>query len=263
MSIKLAKKKDNRYNKVIAFLHKTHDYRYNSIKNRIESTPKSLMQGRWETANEIELKGNLSTKADIEVSKDSLCDILAYSKCSTPTNPLKGYFTSLLKREQNNAIDNIAMYASFVRLADVTKNAHDFFFKMFRKWAVSAVKCVMEEGHFSKRCLVIQGAQDTYKTSYVRFLLPNALKGYLAENPNLAGGDKDARIAIARNFLIILDELDKYSSTNQAHIKHYITMSEVNERLPYARVESQFPRVASFLATTNKKDFLRDETGSR
>lgn len=263
MSPNITKKKNNRYNKVIAYLHKTHEYRYNSIKNRIESRPRHPAIGSWDVANDIELKGNLSTHADIEVTKEYLCDILAYSKCSEPINPLKEYFSSLLEKQKNGDIDNIAMYASYVRLADVTKAAHDFFLEMLRKWAVSAVKCVMDKSHFSKRCLVLQGAQDTYKTSYARFLLPPALEGYKAENPNLSGGDKDARIAISRNFIVLLDELDKYSSVNQAHIKHYITMSEVNERLPYARVESQFPRVASFVATTNKKDFLRDETGSR
>lgn len=260
---KLDKKKENRYNKVISFLHKTHNYRYNTIKNRIENRAKGTSESGWEVANEVELKGDLSTQAGIEVSKDTLGDMIAYSKCSVHMNPLRDYFSRLQDRETSGNIDSIAMYAAFVKLADLSGSAHDFFVQMVRKWAVSSVKCVMEDGHFNKRCLVIQGSQDTYKTSYARFLVPSALKGYCVENPNLAGGDKDARIAIARNLIIILDELDKYSSTNQAHIKHYITMSEVNERLPYARVESQFPRVASFIGTTNKKDFLRDETGSK
>ena len=64
--------------------------------------------------------------------------------------------------------------------------------------------------------------------------------------------------------LINLDEFNQISpKTQQGFLKNIITLSSVKIKRPYGRHVEDFPRRASFIATTNQADVLADPTGSR
>ena len=60
-----------------------------------------------------------------------------------------------------------------------------------------------------------------------------------------------------------LGELDATMKGDQARLKAFVTTESDEYRSPYMRVEERYPRVTTFCATVNKRDFLKDETGSR
>ena len=69
---------------------------------------------------------------------------------------------------------------------------------------------------------------------------------------------------MAQMLLINLDEFNQISSrTQQGFLKNIITLSSVKIKRPYGRHVEDFPRRASFIATTNQIDVLADPTGSR
>ena len=69
---------------------------------------------------------------------------------------------------------------------------------------------------------------------------------------------------MAQMLLINLDEFNQISPiTQQGFLKNIITLSSVKIKRPYGRHVEDFPRRASFIATTNQPDVLADPTGSR
>ena len=64
--------------------------------------------------------------------------------------------------------------------------------------------------------------------------------------------------------LINLDEFNQISPRiQQGFLKNLITLSSVKIKRPYGRHVEDFPRRASFIATTNQADVLADPSGSR
>jgi predicted P-loop ATPase len=90
-------------------------------------------------------------------------------------------------------------------------------------------------------------------------MCPPELANYIAED---ISNDKDARILLAKNFLVNLDELAVLSKKDINQLKSYFSKTIINERLPYDRKNSILPRVCSFIGSTNMATFLNDETGS-
>ena len=69
---------------------------------------------------------------------------------------------------------------------------------------------------------------------------------------------------MAQMLLINLDEFNQISPhTQQGFLKNIITLSSVKIKRPYGRHVEDFPRRASFIATTNQADVLADPTGNR
>ena len=82
---------------------------------------------------------------------------------------------------------------------------------------------------------------------------------YLSEDIGL---DKDSRIKLCKNLIINLDELSVLAKADINSLKAYISKTHINERLPYARKSEYLERICSFVGSTNKTDFLTDESGS-
>ena len=75
-------------------------------------------------------------------------------------------------------------------------------------------------------------------------------------------GKKDGLIALGANLFINLDELSVFSKYEINHLKSIMSAEVIKVRLPYAKNPIYIPRIASFIGSTNKTDFLQDETGS-
>ena len=130
----------------------------------------------------------------------------------------------------------------------------------FKKWIVRAVKCALESKYFNKNCIVLaQEKQNSGKTSFCRFICPNKLERYIAEN---IGYDKDGIIQLTQNIVINLDEIDKINSKSLDAYKSHFSKTSINVRLPYAKRNTLLSRVCSFLGSTNVINFLKDDTGN-
>jgi predicted P-loop ATPase len=125
---------------------------------------------------------------------------------------------------------------------------------------VRSVRCALEPSYYNKQAFIlVHSAQNSGKTSFCRFICPPALQEYIAEN---ISDDKDSRIALAKNFIINLDELSSLAKHEINSLKSLFSKDIINERLHYDRKNSIIHRVASFIGSTNMAEFLTDETGS-
>lgn len=241
-------KKKTIYDVILNYISKKYDIRYNEITQDIQISFKD--EQNWErfVVNSflIEL-----AQANIEVSLSKL-EIFLNSHLITSFNPIREYFENL---QPWDGEDHIKRLASYLPLKEQV-----LFEYHFKKWLVRSVKCSLEEHYFNKQCLVlVQAQQNSGKSTWCRFLCPPELKNYFAEDMTT---DKDARIQLARNFLINLDELSILAKKEINALKAYFSKTMINERLPYDRKNSSLTRISNFIGSTNRTTFLNDETGS-
>ncbi len=226
-------------------------FRFNKIKHVFESC--KINDFQYSEINENSLFIELN-KAGIKISLNNLKALLKSEFCNQ-YNPIGFYFESL-KEWKNNDPDYINMLGNYVSAVD--QKAFNNHLKM---WMVRTVKCALVDGYYNKHALIlVNEAQNSGKTSFLRFLCPPALKDYIVENINPE--QKDSLIALATNFIINLDELASLSKSDVNALKSWISQDKVNVRLPYESRASVVQRICSFVGSTNMGEFLTDSTGS-
>jgi len=236
------------YDRIEKYLFSKYDIFYNEISTEFKISLKS--KNNWKELNESSLVIELA-KAGIPRAKAPLETFLTSDKIER-RNPIKNYFEDL---DEWDGIDHIAKLASYVPVSE-----DDKFHYHLKKWLVRAVKCVLIPEYFNKQAFIlVHQGQSSGKSTWCRFLCPEALKEYITED---LGNDKDSQIQLSKNFLINLDELAVLSNRNIDTLKSYFSKTAINIRLPYARKNSLLPRFCSFVGSTNSTSFLKDETGN-
>ena len=179
-------------------------------------------------------------------------EIYLKSDYVTRYNPIANYFNKL---SEWDGIDHIKKFASYVHTDD-----DDQFAYHLKKWCVRAIRSIFDKEKINKHCIVLaNGEQHAGKSTYINYLIPKELKPFSSENIGL---DKDSRIKLCKTFIINIEELDVMGKYDVNSLKAFISQTWVNERLPYARRSENIPRISSFIASTNRTEFLNDNTGS-
>ncbi len=235
------------FDRIIKYLEKKYQIRYNEIALEFEIRTENT---DWTELNLNSLYIEL-IQAGINITLSKL-EILMRSHLIQRYNPLEEYFHNLPKWDGE---DHIKKLSSFVKTTD------DIFFqKHFEKWITRTVLCALKTGYINKQCLVLYNViQNSGKTSFLRFLIPASLEKYFIEDIAV---DKDGLIALCKNLLVNIDELSMMTKMDVNILKSFISKNTVNARLPYDRKSSLMHRTASFCGSTNRFDFLTDETGS-
>ncbi|MGL4852627.1 MAG: VapE domain-containing protein [Phocaeicola sp.] len=110
--------------------------------------------------------------------------------------------------------------------------------------------------------LLISSIQGVGKSTYCKNLVPHALRSYYTDLTDIGNkGRMEQRLV--QNCLINLDEFDRLPSHKMPLLKNLMQVSEVSLCKAYQSYFSSLPRVASFIATSNRTDLLTDPTGSR
>ena len=133
----------------------------------------------------------------------------------------------------------------------------------FKKWFVAMVASWLKDDVVNHQVLVLIGRQGIFKTTWLERLIPPELRAYCCKLANTTQINKDDRLRLAEFGLINLDELDSMSSRELNTMKSIITASDVNERAAYGYTKERKIRLASFCASSNRREFLTDITGNR
>ena len=175
-------------------------------------------------------------------------------------HPLREYINSLkpFTHDQPDWIDMLA------RQVTIKQDGADRLWReCFKKWFVAMVASWMNDNIVNHQVLVLIGKQGIYKTTWLEHLIPPHLRDYCCKLANATQLNKDDRLRIAEFGLINLDELDAMSPRELSTMKSVITASDVNERAAYGYTKERRMRLASFCASSNRKEFLTDVTGNR
>ena len=133
----------------------------------------------------------------------------------------------------------------------------------FKKWFVAMVASWMKDEVVNHTVLVLVGRQGIFKTTWLDNLIPPELRAYSSKLPLSGQISKDDRLRLCENGMLNIDELDAMCGREMNIVKSLLTSSDVNERAAYGRLKERRVRLASFCASTNKREFLTDVTGNR
>lgn len=169
-------------------------------------------------------------------------------------DPILDYFAQF----ENRAIkrDIVAELCKHIKV----KGNQVKFVLALKKHLVRAVASIHNHHAFNKHCFVfVSSKQNNGKSTLCRWLCPFELKNYYAENITT---DKDSLIALSENFLINLDELSTLMRSEINSLKSIFSKDSVKVRKPYERKPQTTRRRATFFGSTNRNEFLNDESGS-
>ena len=105
--------------------------------------------------------------------------------------------------------------------------------------------------------------QGFNKSTFCRRLIPQELQWGYTDNLVLSE-KRQVYQAMAQTLLINLDEFNQISpQMQQGFLKNLIQLPNVKIKRPYGGHVEEFPRLASFIATSNMDDILTDPSGNR
>jgi hypothetical protein len=243
-------KKEKAINIAEAYLSRHYSIRNNIIANRFEYS--KILTGEFKELNPDEINREFQ-KRNVKFSLGAIKSLLK-SDFVPEYNPFIDYFKDLPEWNENDK-DYITELANHISTSDSKR-----FLYHFKKFIVRTVACAIDTEVVNKQCLVLVSPnQNNGKSTFCRFLAPPKLSEYIAEN---IGTDKDSLIALCQNFWINLDELSTLNKTEINALKSVFSKDVVKVRKPYDANPSMAHRVASFIGSTNRDEFLSDETGS-
>lgn len=190
-------------------------------------------------------------------------DVARYIQSDTiPTyHPFAGYFKELPEWDGRDRVSELARRVSDNRLW--VNGFHRWMLGTARQWMKSDEGENEPESRANSLApILVSTRQGWGKSTFCRMIVPPALRRHYTESYDLAGV-KGCEEKLADFGLINLDEFDRLSPKKMPLLKNLMQMGVLNMRKAYQRNTRKLPRIASFIATSNRRDLLSDRTGSR
>jgi putative DNA primase/helicase len=128
-----------------------------------------------------------------------------------------------------------------------------------RKYLISCVARIFEPGCKVDCVLALEGPQGIYKSTTLA-----VLGGPWYANDIAALGTRDSKEQVIGAWIIELDELDAVNKASDwAAVNSFVTTTTDRFRFSWGRRVRPYPRQCVFGATTNRENWLRDDTGGR
>jgi len=193
----------------------------------------------------------------------SLC-----SRYGLPQQNISSYLIALADKNRINPVKNWVISKPWDEKERISELAeclicdHPLKGLLLRKWLVSAIAAISEDGFSTRGVLTIQGEQGIGKSEFFKRLVP-ANQGFFLEGHLLNPADKDSVLSAISHWIVEIGELDgTLRKADAARLKAFISKASDKIRRPYAKSESDYPRRTVFSATVNELRFLRDVTGN-
>lgn len=258
-----AQKEDNgvRVNivRMMRLLRSRYDFRYNVVMKYVEYQSKEKpWYGYMPVEPRVQKRMTLEVQlADIRVSIKDVRNFLE-SDYIQNYDPISDFL-----QECNGKWDGKDHIRELARTVP-TSNPHweDWFYTWFLAMVSQWQGTTFRQYGNSVAPLLIS-RQGYNKSTFCRRLLPPELQwGY---NDNLILSEKRQVYQAMSQFLLVnLDEFNQISPTvQQGFLKNLIQLPTLKIKRPYGSHVEEFPRLASFIATSNLTDILADPSGNR
>ena len=238
------------------YIEKHYEVRMNSLTQQYELSPKGT--GQW-----MKLDDELCYRLMMEMNYMGIAITKAYliravvqgGGLARMHHPVCSYLESLPEWDGAGHIE-----ALFRRVTDDRLQL-----LWLRKWFVGMVAQVM--GHMgtygNSLCPILISRQQGWgKSQFAKMLLPPELRVFYTDTFNLQQEDACLR-RMTSYMLINVDEMDRFKDTRMATLKNMVQLSSISMKRAYRSQMEEKERMASFIATSNRRYLLHDETGSR
>lgn len=244
---------------MMKLLESRYDFRYNTVMKYVEYLPKDKgWYGYRPVEPRVQKRMTLEVQlADIRVSIKDVRNFLE-SDYIKNYNPIEEYLFQCYDKWDGK--DHIRALARTVP----TANPHwaDWFYTWFLGM-VDQWRGYSHRQYGNSVAPLLISKQGYNKSTFCRRLLPPELQWGYSDNLILSE-KRQVYQAMAQFMVINLDEFNQISpQVQQGFLKNLIQLPTLKYKPPFGSHVMEFPRLASFIATSNMKDILSDPSGNR
>ena len=245
--------------KMMKYLNEKYDLRYNMVMKYTEYVPKDK---EWIGFQAVEPRVQKSLTLEVQLAgiNVSIKDVRNFleSNFIKNYNPVEEFL--FICYDNWDGKDHIRALARTVP----TNNPHweDWFYTWFLAMVEQWHNRTGRQYGNSVAPLLIS-KQGYNKSTFCRRLIPPQLQwGYT--DTLILSEKRQVLQAMSQCLLINLDEFNQISAkVQQGFLKNLIQLPNVKYKPPYGSHVQEFPRTASFIATSNMDDILTDPSGNR
>ena len=244
---------------MMQLLENRYDFRYNTVMKYVEYLPKDKgWYGYRPVEPRVQKRMTLEVQlSDIRVSIKDVRNFLE-SDYIKSYNPIEEYLFQCYDKWDGK--DHIRALARTVP----TANPHwaDWFYTWFLGM-VDQWRGYSHRQYGNSVAPLLISKQGYNKSTFCRRLLPPELQWGYSDNLILSE-KRQVYQAMAQFMVINLDEFNQISpQVQQGFLKNLIQLPTLKYKPPYGSHVMEFPRLASFIATSNMTDILTDPSGNR
>ena len=244
---------------MMQLLKSRYDFRYNTVMKYVECLPKDKgWYGYQPVDPRVQKRMTLEVQlADIRVSIKDVRNFLE-SDYIKNYNPIDEYLFQCYDKWDGK--DHIRA------LARTVPTANPYWADWFYTWFLGMVdqwRGYSHRQYGNSVAPLLISKQGYNKSTFCRRLLPPELQWGYSDNLILSE-KRQVYQAMAQFMVINLDEFNQISpQVQQGFLKNLIQLPTLKYKPPYGSHVMEFPRLASFIATSNMKDILSDPSGNR
>ena len=244
---------------MMQLLESRYDFRYNTVMKYVEYLPKDKgWYGYRPVEPRVQKRMTLEVQlADIRVSIKDVRNFLE-SDYIKNYNPIDEYLFQCYDKWDGK--DHIRA------LARTVPTANPYWADWFYTWFLGMVdqwRGYSHRQYGNSVAPLLISKQGYNKSTFCRRLLPPELQWGYSDNLILSE-KRQVYQAMAQFMVINLDEFNQISpQVQQGFLKNLIQLPTLKYKPPYGSHVMEFPRLASFIATSNMKDILSDPSGNR
>lgn len=245
--------------RMIGFLRKKYDFRYNSVMKFTEYRPKDKDYWGYQPVD-ARVQKRMTLEVQLANIRVSIKDVRYYleSDLLSTYNPVEDFLFKCAGKWDGK---------DYIRaLAHTVPTDNPYWEDWFYTWFLAMVNQWRSYSHRkygNSVAPLLISKQGYNKSTFCRSLVPPELQwGY---NDNLVLSEKRQVLqAMCQALLLNLDEFNQISpQVQQGFLKNIIQLPSVKMKPPYGSHVQEFPRMASFIATSNMEDILSDPSGNR
>ena len=238
------------------FITDHYNVRYNRLSQQYELSMKDT--GQWRR-----LDDELCCRLLMEMNREGIAIAKPYlvrtvvqgGALAKPYHPVLSYLESLPEWDGTKHIETL-----FRRVTN-----DEQLLAWLRKWFIAMVAQVLGRmGTYGNSVcpILISHKQGWGKSQFAKLLVPPQISGFFTDTFNLQQEDGCLRRMTAY-MLINVDEIDRFGERRMATFKNMVQLAAVSMKRAYHTQMEQKERMASFIATSNRRHLLSDESGSR
>ena len=244
--------------RMIKFLNDKYSFRYNTIMKYTEY----MQHDGWQMFRPVDPRMQKQMTLEVQLAdiRVSIKDVRNYLESNMISNyyPVDDYLLECDGKWDGK--DHIR------RLARTVPTDNPYWEDWFYTWFLAMVdqwRGYDRRTYSNSIVPLLISRQGFNKSTFCRRLIPDDMQwGY---NDNLVLSEKRQVLQAMSQFLLInLDEFNQIpAKVQQGFLKNLVQLPSVKVKRPYGGHVEEFPRLASFIATSNMDDVLFDPTGNR
>lgn len=224
---------------------------YNEFKKRIEIDYQPISDDLNDQGG---AKLFIAETLDLDIGDSDAVAILNRVAKKQPYHPVRDYLEECYSRY---GTDTTILESIALRYFGASEPIHQTY---IIKHLIGSVKRVFEPGCKYDSMLILKGEQGAKKSTWLRTL-------YGDENFTdsvLGTEEKDSLMALSQYWACEYSEFETISTKKDvSQLKSWLARNRDDYRAPYAKTVKSHPRTFVLVGSTNRDDFLKDETGSR